>query len=66
MIIDNIKEQYNQLSLQLRKALSTMERSDDVSTIREKIKNLQEICPHSDGTFDYSNQDVCPYCGRKF
>lgn len=66
MIIENIKEQYNQLNLQLKNALSTMERSDNVFIIREKIKDLQKVCPHSDGNFDYSDQDVCPYCGKKF
>ena len=66
MDIINIKTQYQQLSNELKKALATMERSDRVFLIRDEIKDLQKLCPHSNGSYDFSDNDSCPYCGKKF
>lgn len=61
-----IKRRYNELSAELKKELSKMERSDRVFTIRDEIKDLQQLCPHDMGSYDFSQSDECPYCGKKF
>lgn len=66
MDAENIKSKYNELSKELKHALSTMERSDRVFTIRDEIKDLQALCPHNMGSYDFSETDECPYCGKKF
>jgi len=66
MGIDNIKEQYHELSKELKKALSTMQRTDRVFAIRDEIKELQNMCPHNNGNYDFSDTDECPYCGKRF
>ena len=66
MDINNIKEEYQQLNHDLKKALSTMQRTDRVIMIREAIKDLQQICPHNNGSFDFSITEYCPYCGKHF
>ena len=66
MDINSVKDKYDSLNKELRQALSRMERTDKVFVIREAIKDLQTICPHNNGSFDFSNNDECPYCGKKF
>ena len=66
MDMDKIKTEYQNLNRDLHQALSRMERSDKVFTIREAIKDLQRMCPHDNGSFDFSTTEECPYCGRKF
>ena len=66
MDINNIQAQYQSLSEELRQALARMERTDRVYIIREAIKDLQQICPHNNGSFDFSDTNNCPYCGKKF
>lgn len=65
MAIDEIKNKYNELNAELKDALSRMERSDRVFAIRDAIKDLQTMCPHNSGAFDFSDADQCPYCGKK-
>ena len=43
-----------------------MEYTDRVILIRDAIKDLQKLCNHNNGSFDFSNTDECPYCGKKF
>ena len=66
MDIDNIRVKYENLSYELRQALAKMELTDRVVTIRDEIKDLQRVCPHNNGSFDFSQTDECPYCGRHF
>ena len=66
MEVTDIKIKYNQLSAELKKELSKMQRSDRVFTIRDEIKALQQMCPHNMGNYDFSNSEECPYCGKKF
>ena len=66
MEITDIKTKYNALSIELKKALAKMERSDRVFTIRDEIKALQALCPHSNENYDFSKSDECPYCGKHF
>ncbi len=66
MDINSVKDKYDSLNKELRQALSRMERTDKVLVIREAIKDLQTLCPHNNGSFDFSNNDECPYCGKKF
>lgn len=66
MDVNKIKSQYESLQRDLKKALSTMEKTDLVLAIRESIKGLQQICPHNNGSFDFSLTNECPYCGTKF
>ena len=66
MDINKIKSEYQSLNNELRTALSKMERSDKVMIIRDAIKDLQQLCPHNNGSFDFSDTEECPYCGKKF
>ena len=66
MDINRIKKQYEDLNKDLKRALTTMERSDRVFVIRDAIKDLQQLCPHNNGNYDFSTTDECPYCGKKF
>ena len=66
MDINNIKLQYDNLNKELKQALSRMQRTDKVIKIREAIQDLQELCPHDNGSFDFKSTDNCPYCGKKF
>lgn len=66
MDIDNIKVKYESLNKDLKDALSRMERTDKVFIIREAIKDLQQLCSHNNGSFDFSDTSECPYCGKKF
>jgi len=50
----------------LNDALSHMELSDRIFIIRDEIKELQNICPHDNGSYNFSDQESCPYCGKKF
>ena len=66
MDIEAIHAQYETLNKDLKKALMTMERSDRVFIIRDAIKDLQKLCPHNNGSYDFSDTTECPYCGKKF
>lgn len=55
-----------ELSAELKKELAKMERSDRVFTIRDEIKDLQNLCSHNIGNYDFSQSEECPYCGKKF
>lgn len=66
MDINRIKKQYEDLNKDLKHALTTMERSDRVFVIRDAIKELQQLCPHNNGNYDFSTTDECPYCGKHF
>ena len=66
MDIDNIKIKYDTLNKELKQALARMERTDRVIIIRDAIKDLQQLCPHNNGSFDFSDTNACPYCGKHF
>ena len=66
MDIENIHDRYQILSSDLKQALSTMELSERIHHIRQEIHDLQILCPHNAGSFDYSQTDRCPYCGKNF
>ena len=66
MDIANIKVKYETLNQELKQALSRMERSDRVFIIKDAIKDLQKLCPHNNGSYDFSDTEECPYCGKKF
>ena len=66
MEVIDIKTRYNELSAELKKELSKMERTDRIFTIRDEIKDLQNLCPHNMGTYDFSKSEECPYCGKRF
>ena len=66
MDIDNIKVKYDTLNNELKQALTTMEKKDKVFIIRDAIKDLQHLCPHNNGNYDFSDTEECPYCGKKF
>ena len=66
MDINNIKVQYETLNKELKQALARMERTDRVIIIRDAIKDLQQLCPHNNGHYDFSNTEECPYCGKHF
>ena len=66
MEVTDIKQRYMELSAELKKELAKMERSDRVFTIRDEIKDLQNLCSHNIGNYDFSQSEECPYCGKKF
>ena len=66
MDINGIKVKYETLNKELKQALSRMEKTDRVFIIREAIKDLQQLCPHNNGHYDFSSTEECPYCGKKF
>ena len=66
MDIANIEVKYETLNQELKQALSRMERSDRVFIIKDAIKDLQKLCPHNNGSYDFSDTEECPYCGKKF
>ena len=66
MDINNIKVQYETLNKELKSAVSRMERTDRVFRIRDAIKDLQQLCPHDNGNYDFSTTEECPYCGKRF
>jgi hypothetical protein len=66
MDINTIKVKYETLNGELKQALARMEKTDRVFIIRDAIKNLQHLCPHNNGHYDFSDTEECPYCGKKF
>ena len=66
MDINEIKIKYENLNSELRQALSRMELTERVFAIRNSIKDLQQLCPHNNGTYDFSHSEECPYCGKHF
>ena len=66
MDINSTKTKYDNLSKDLKQAVSRMEKTDKVFIIRDAIKDLQTLCPHDNGSFDFSTTEYCPYCGKKF
>ena len=66
MNVNEVKSKYQELNNELRQALSTMEKSDKVFIIHNEIKALQDFCPHNNGNYDFSHDESCPYCGKKF
>ena len=65
MNLNDIKEQYDQLSEQLKNALSTMEKKDDIFQIYQQLINLQNSCPHFNLMYNRPFIDGhCPYCGK--
>lgn len=66
MDINSIGTKYNELNSELKRTLSTMTYTDRVVTIRSQIKELQNLCPHNNGTYDFSKGLNCPYCGKQF
>ena len=66
MDINNIKVKYDSLNKELKEALARMERTDRVFIIRDAIKDLQQLCPHNNGSYDFSDAEECPYCGKHF
>ena len=66
MDINNIKSRYEELNKELKLALAKMERTDRIFIIRDAIKDLQNLCPHNNGNYDFSDTEECPYCGKRF
>ena len=46
MNIDEIILKHEQLSKELKKAVSTMEKKDTIHSLYIQLKDLQEQCPH--------------------
>lgn len=66
MDINSIKTECESLNKELKIALSKMERSNRVFVIRQAISDLQKLCPHNNGHYDFSTAEQCPYCGKHF
>lgn len=67
MNIDDIIETRKQLDHDLRIALSTMERKDNILKIRQAIIDNQKHCPHFSNKYNWTiAYNTCPYCGFQF
>ena len=66
MDVNEIKTKYENLNHELKQALGRMELTDRVFAIRNSIKDLQILCPHNNGNYDFSTEEECPYCGKHF
>ena len=66
MTLDEIRSAKSDLEIQIHHAAATMELGSALRDAYERLKQLQSTCPHSEGEFDYSNEKVCPICGKKF
>ena len=67
MNIDNIIETRERLDRELRIALATMERKDNILKIRQAIINNQKRCPHVSDKYNWTiAYNTCPYCGFEF
>lgn len=64
--IETVQADYKVLNNKLKDALSKMELTDKIIAIRDSIKNLQSECPHRNESYDFSHDDECPYCKKKF
>ena len=63
-MIDDIIHTYQALNQELKQALSTMERKDNIYQIRARIIENQKRCPHFDNNYNWTIIDgKCPYCG---
>lgn len=66
MNMNEIIQRHDELSYQLRKALSTMERKSVIYEIRKELSEIQRICPHFSAEHNFAIIDgYCPYCGKK-
>jgi len=64
MNIDDIIRAHGELDRELRMALATMERSNKIEEIRNKIKDNQAHCPHVSNKYNWAiTNGTCPYCG---
>lgn len=66
MTIDEIRETINDLEIQLHHAVATMELNNQIQFIRNRIKDIQNTCPHKEYNFDYRLSSKCPICRKKF
>ena len=67
MNIDEIIERHEQLDKELKNALSVMERSDKIKSIRMQIVENQRACPHFSEKYNWTiAYGRCPYCGFVF
>ena len=65
-MIDDIIAEKERLDKELKVALATMEKKDDIPKIRELIKENQNKCPHFSNKYNWEIRDeTCPYCGAK-
>ena len=51
-----------ELDNRLKKALSSMEKKEDLYQIKEEIKQFQKVCPHNE---NFTINKYCPWCGKK-
>lgn len=66
MSIKEIIANREQLETDLRLALSSMEKNNNVRIIRAAIQRNQALCPHQDSVYNWARvEGRCPYCGKK-
>lgn len=64
MNIEEIMMERQSLENDLKAALSTMEKKDAIFLIKDELKELQLLCPHST-RFNKNEENKCPYCGKE-
>lgn len=66
MNIDEIIQEKESLECQIRNAASTMEKSDKLQYLFNKMQINQNKCPHFSSQYNWVQvDDHCPYCGKK-
>ena len=67
MNMTEIISKYKSLNFELKRALATMERKDNIREIREQIIENQRQCPHISDEYNWAPiENACPYCGFEF
>lgn len=65
MKIEDIIQTHDLLARQLKNALSTMNKKDEIPIIHQKILENQSHCPHFDSNYNWAIvNETCPYCGK--
>ena len=54
------------LEADLNAILAKMIYSMDIPALRERLEQLKEQCPHQGEGTDYTLEDECPFCKKKF
>ena len=66
LTLQEVEEIRTSLESDLNKALAKMTFSMDIQFLRERLEQLKDLCPHQGEGTDYTLEDECPFCKKKF
>ena len=66
LTLQEVLEVRQALEADLAKALAKMTYSMDIQFLRERLEGLKDLCPHQGEGTDYTLEDECPFCKKKF